>query len=101
MSHVIIAGQIGPKESILSFNRCVPIGTEVECQGVRRRTWSWAGYGPKRVPSVWLDDDGPPVPLESLTIPGVVSTPQRRRSGETHGKNLGRNTPTYQPLYKE
>ena len=98
---MFIVPTLGPKASITSFDKCVPIGTEVTHHGVTKRTWSHAGLGPKNVPSVWLDDGGPTVPLTELVIPGVEMVSQRRSSGEATGKGHGRKHADFVSLYAE
>ena len=91
-----IESQLGVVPCIKSFDALVPIGTAVMHHGVKRKTWSHAGRGVKNVPSVFLDDDGPPVPLHELEIPGVEMVSQRRKSGESSGKGQGRKNVEFQ-----
>lgn len=63
--------------SIRSFDEHVPIGTKVQHNGQWFKTWSHAGRFKGRV-SVWLNDNGLPVPVNDLVIPGLTSVPIRQ-----------------------
>jgi hypothetical protein len=98
---MFIDGQVAIAECIRSFDRLVPIGTEVTHNGVARKTWSHAGRGMRGTVVVWLDDNGPAVQLQELSIPGVEIVSQRRKSGESTGKRHGRVHKDCRTLYKE
>lgn len=57
-------------KTVRNWNAHFPPGTEVEYQGRRLKTWSYAGMGKKDSPSVWLEGIEELVPIDVLKVPG-------------------------------
>lgn len=57
-------------QTIRNWNAVFPVGTVVEYQGQKQKTWSPAGMGQKFEPSVFLVGIQESIPLNLLTVPG-------------------------------
>lgn len=80
---------------MLSWDSLVPIGTPCIVDGVKTKTWSHAGLGPKGVPSVFVDDIYGPVPLTKCHVNGVNMV------GKINYRNRKTKTGTAMGLFHE
>lgn len=65
-------------ETVRNFNAAFRPGTVVIFEGRKTKTSGPAALSMRDVPSVFLDDESEPIPLDRLQIPGFTWGPVKR-----------------------